>query len=190
MRIVTRIVPQIMQAPDAFAVVARCYLQASCLQNRMLLRARIVPPLYGSGVRFEPEPRWLSLIDRNGYPLGFEEFATGLDVHERGWGDCDDLAPLICAERQETCDCGHWFHEHRRAPRAAQVSLGPRHPFQTSAGHCTRCDCARFRGELADLFIVYKTRRCPRTGRVRPSAHAAVRRENGTVEDPSRYLGM
>lgn len=40
------------------------------------------PPLYGSGVRYADEP---------GAGSGLEDFADPWTVHQRGWGDCDDL---------------------------------------------------------------------------------------------------
>lgn len=45
------------------------------------LRARPLPPLYGSGIRYQLEPN-----------LGqFEDFKNPYETFEDGWGDCDDL---------------------------------------------------------------------------------------------------
>jgi hypothetical protein len=189
MRILTSIVP-CLQDPDAIAVVARCFLQANVLQNRMLIRARLVPPLYKSGVRYEPEPRWARLIDSRGRYLQFEDFATALDVLNRGWGDCDDLAPWICAERQETCGCGHMFTEHAPLPPRAARTGEPRSPFAVTRGPCTLCtNCREFHGEAANILVTYRVHLL-RNGHKRPGFHALCRRGDGTTEDPSRYLGL
>jgi hypothetical protein len=59
--------------------------------NRLYLRSHHAPSIYASGVRYRPEPE-------DGKP---EEFAAIPMVLERGWGDCDDLAPWRVAELQE-----------------------------------------------------------------------------------------
>ncbi|HWA70691.1 MAG TPA: hypothetical protein VG937_00080 [Polyangiaceae bacterium] len=69
-------------------------LDALVTVNRLYLRSHHVPPLYTSGVRYKQEPE-------DGKP---EEFASIAKVLERGWGDCDDLAPWRVAELQEAGD--------------------------------------------------------------------------------------
>lgn len=64
--------------------------------NRLLIRAAKrrgdpYPDLYESGVKFRAEP-WAGEL---------EEFATIEDVYRRGWGDCDDLVGIRCAQLQE-----------------------------------------------------------------------------------------
>jgi len=54
----------------------------------MKLHPAHFPPLYASGVRFQPEP-WAGKL---------EEFAHALKVLQRGWGDCDDLCAFRVAE--------------------------------------------------------------------------------------------
>jgi hypothetical protein len=58
-------------------------------------RGKPLPPLYTlirrGRVRFKPEP-WAGKV---------EEFADILTVFGRGWGDCDDLVGIRCAELQE-----------------------------------------------------------------------------------------
>lgn len=66
-------------------------LDAAVVINRLYLRSHHVPPLYESGVRYQLEPE-------DGRP---EEFALVPKILERGWGDCDDLAPWRVAELQE-----------------------------------------------------------------------------------------
>jgi hypothetical protein len=93
MRIVTNINPQLSD-PAQIATVARYFLRGVIQANRLLLRAGLVPTLYGSGVRYRPEP----------WGKGIEEFADALTVVRRGWGDCDDLSPWRVAELQEAGD--------------------------------------------------------------------------------------
>ena len=101
--------------------------------NRQYLRAYSVPGIYDSGVRYKPEP--------NGT---IEEFAAIPVVLERGWGDCDDLAPWRVAELRE-------------------------------------------QGEKAKIRIQWKALPPHIGGRL---FHIVVRRQDGSIEDPSALLGM
>jgi hypothetical protein len=62
-----------------------------------------VPLLYQSGVRYKEEParHAVLVMASNGFEGRVEEFASIQAVLERGWGDCDDLAPWRCAELRE-----------------------------------------------------------------------------------------
>lgn len=63
-------------------------LEALTTVNLLFLHTHHVPLLYSSGVRYQNEPKeWPN-----------ECFDTIPKVIERGWGDCDDLAPWRCAE--------------------------------------------------------------------------------------------
>lgn len=80
------------------AAVARKYLEASAIHNRVVMRcARLLgnplPSILdpASGVRYRPENN----------PPGVEEFASVRRVLERGWGDCDDFGPIRSAELSE-----------------------------------------------------------------------------------------
>lgn len=118
--------------PEALASVARGILHGVVLNNRLLIRARLVPRLYESGVRWRNEP-WRGT---------FEEFADAYTCLKRGWGDCEDMSAWIVAECHEA-------------------------------------------GETKADFKIY--------GRVvngKAAMHVQVRRGNGSIEDPSRYLGM
>jgi hypothetical protein len=75
-----------IKTPEHIARCARAYLYGTCLTNMHYAQRGLIPPLYGSGVRFQNEP-WAG--------KGVEEFADALTVIKRGWGDCDDL----CAYR-------------------------------------------------------------------------------------------
>lgn len=73
---------------------------------REYIRQHKVPPLYLSGVRYAEEP--VNILKLGSSPSErVEEFACIPAVIERGWGDCDDLAPWRCAELR--------FHERERA---------------------------------------------------------------------------
>jgi len=58
----------------------------SNLNARILTDRPDIPPLYGSGVRYAPEPQ------------GREDWDPADVVHDRGWGDCEDLAAWRAAE--------------------------------------------------------------------------------------------
>lgn len=66
--------------PAALAAVANALLPTAQRQ------ARELPPLYASGVRYKREPR------------GTERWLLPREVHERGHGDCEDLALWRAAE--------------------------------------------------------------------------------------------
>jgi hypothetical protein len=109
----------------------KAILDAQVRINQIYLSTHHVPPLYKAGVRYENEP-----------DNGIEEFACIEPVLKRGWGDCDDLAPWLCAE-------------------------------------------LRNQGENAKIRIQWK-----RQPSGRKLFHIVVRRGDGTIEDPSRILGM
>lgn len=109
----------------------KAILEAQVRVNQIYLRTHHVPPLYQSGVVYQEEP-----------DNGLEEFACVEPVLKRGWGDCDDLAPWLCAE-------------------------------------------LRNQGEKAKIRIQWK-----RQPNGRKLFHIVVRRADGTIEDPSRVLGM
>lgn len=67
-------------------------LEANVLVNQQYLRMHPQTPLlYQSGVRYQNEPAG----------QGYEDFALIPAILERGWGDCDDLAPYRVAELRE-----------------------------------------------------------------------------------------
>lgn len=117
-------------------------LESLVLVDQIFLRTHRVPLLYKSGVRYMEEPLNQAKLGQ-GEPQRVEEFAAIPAVLERGWGDCDDLAPWRCAE----------LREH---------------------------------GEPAKIRIQWK--RHPTTGQ--KLFHIIVRRADGSIEDPSRLLGM
>jgi hypothetical protein len=80
--------------------------------NQAFLRHYKIPPLYESGVRYRQEPlgvmTFKSVEDtpeakRFARQMSgrIEDFAGIPSTLHRKWGDCDDLAPWICAERRE-----------------------------------------------------------------------------------------
>jgi hypothetical protein len=72
-------------------IAIKAILDAQVKINQLYLRLHNVPPLYSSGVRYREEDP----------TQGYEEFALIPIMIERGWGDCDDLAPWRCAELRE-----------------------------------------------------------------------------------------
>ena len=85
-------------------IALKCILEALVEVNQHYLRLhKGVPLLYQSGVRYREESaRHAILIMRAaGFSGRVEEFASIPAVMERGWGDCDDLAPWLAAERRE-----------------------------------------------------------------------------------------
>lgn len=177
MRIVTNINPQLTDA-DQVATVARYFLRGVIMANRLLIRAGVLPKLYTSGVQYRPEP-WPSKCNRCGAANSprrsrcahcgstdlncVEEFADGLTVLRRGWGDCDDLAPWRAAELQEAGDT------------AADCKISWK----------VRCqNCA--------ARVLDRSKPCHQCGSRRRFRvfHVTTRRGDGRVEDPSQYLGM
>lgn len=112
------------------ALAIKPILEALVMVDQIFLRTHRVAHPYSGCLRYRPEP-----------DDGVEEFASAPVVYKRGWGDCDDLAPLLCA----------WY---------------------------------RNRGEKAKIRVQWK-----RTSKGK-LYHILVRREDGTIEDPSRILGM
>lgn len=164
MRIVVNVDAAAVGGPRAVATIARGFLRGVILQNRILIRRGLVPPIYGAFreglIHFQPEP-WAGK---------FEEFADALTCVERGWGDCDDLVAWRCAELQELegvaalpkiywrlrDEHGNPIEDERRWREAA-----------TTAYHAeVRIPCTCHRGR------------------------AAYRCERSSVEDVSAFLGM
>ncbi len=81
----------IWKKPRMLALAAKPILEATTLINQIYIKTHQVPPLYQSGVRYANEPaEW-----------NFEDFAIIPAILERGWGDCDDLAPWRVAELRQ-----------------------------------------------------------------------------------------
>jgi hypothetical protein len=89
--------PRIMQvvdstafpSPGAFAAFVKHELVGITAVNRLHVRARRVPLLYKSGVRFKVEPP------------GVETFVDAVTCYQARAGDCAHLATWRCAELQE-----------------------------------------------------------------------------------------
>lgn len=75
-------------------------LEALVLVDQMYLRVHRCPELYKSGVRYMEEPLNQATLG-SGEPQRVEEFAAIPAIIERGWDDCDGLAPWRCAELRE-----------------------------------------------------------------------------------------
>lgn len=81
----------LIKDPRVVALLARGALNVTIAANVVMMKdfgAAQFPPLYQSGVVFQPEP-WAGQ---------FEEFAHAIKVLARGWGDCDDLVCYRVAE--------------------------------------------------------------------------------------------
>lgn len=109
----------------------RPLLEALVTIDQLYLMTHHVPSIYQCGVVYREEPK----------SQPYEDFAPIPSILSRGWGDCDDLAPWLCAE-------------------------------------------CRMRGEKAKIRIQWKKLR---DGKM---YHIVVRHQNGSIEDPSRKLGM
>ena len=159
-------------APDrrTVAMFAIPLLRIVVASNRLEMRAarkrgKPYPPLYESGVVYCREP-WSGRI---------EEFADCGTVYERGWGDCDDLCAFRLAELLEAGErparpCSRHLVSHpkcRACVPGADIRIYwrgcDRHQAQPKNG------CAECRGK---------------------PMHVEVRRADGSIEDPSRFLGL
>lgn len=69
--------------------------------DQLYLRTHRCPPLYRAGVRYAEEPPNEAKLGHVGKTERVEEFAAIPAIIERGWGDCDDLAPWRVAELRE-----------------------------------------------------------------------------------------
>lgn len=72
----------------------RAALRGLVATNREYLRTGRFPRLYESGVYYKPERK----------RRGPEDWQTVAELHERGHGDCEDLAAARAAELQEAGD--------------------------------------------------------------------------------------
>lgn len=86
---ITLTLPDELTEPRIRVAVAMRFLEALVYLNRILIRKKMVGPIYSSRVVYRLEP------------VGVEEFADALFCTQRGWGDCDDLAAWRVAELQE-----------------------------------------------------------------------------------------
>ena len=75
-----------LRASRALGLAIKPVLEALVMVDLMYLRTHHTPFIYASGVRYQEEPRGEQ-----------EEFAAVPVILARGWGDCDDLAPWLCA---------------------------------------------------------------------------------------------
>lgn len=142
------------------ALVARELMRAVLLQNCFLL-SKGLPALYASNVVYRGEP----------WAPEYECFDNCRVVLARGWGDCDDLAPYRAADlrvfgdkRLGIAPCR--FAKSGRCSHGSFVASG--------SGEIMPC-CANVR--------IY----------CRPGSgvfHCETRLPDGSVEDPSRFLGM
>jgi len=83
------------------AIAIKPILETCVALNQIYLRTHNrVPPLYRSGVRYAEEPVNLARVG-HGATERVEEFALIPAIIERGWDDCDGLAPWRCAELRE-----------------------------------------------------------------------------------------
>ena len=86
-----------LRASRMMGLVLKPFLEALTMADQIFLKTHHVPPLYGSGVRYDNEPSdYTCTID--GVTERVEDFASVPKIIQRGWGDCDDLAPWRCAE--------------------------------------------------------------------------------------------
>jgi hypothetical protein len=126
----------------------------------LLMRGHDVPDLYSSGIRYEQEPPGQEF-----WGTVAENFKKLQAARKRGGKprhiDCEDLA-------------GHLAGQHRVAPA---VDMGVQNAL------------TRFGAESIIAGCLYPARAvCRRSGK--RVYHAVVEHPDGTIEDPSRALGM
>lgn len=116
--------------PDEYvAWFVKCAIEGFARGCLPMARVWRLPPLYQSGIRFQPEPN---------HGTGSEEFALPALTFERKWGDCDDLViyrlwELWCAGEPATCAV--IFIDNQEHVR---VRRGPQH---RPRGHTNICQC-------------------------------------------------
>lgn len=142
------------------ATIARGYLRGLILQNRILIRRRLVAPMYdlflAGKLVFRPEPEG----------QGFEEFADALTCMRRGWLDCDDAVPWRCAEIIE--------FEH--------VLALPKIYWRCRDGNGELIDPSRWQEAETTTYHAEVRRPC--------KCHRSHRCENAPVEDVAALVGM
>ena len=89
-------------------------LEALVMVNQLYLRLHDVARIYELGaagkVRYKEEP-----LD------GIEEFAAIPVILQRGWGDCDDLAPWRCAELRSLGEPAKIRIQWKRQPSGSKL---------------------------------------------------------------------
>jgi hypothetical protein len=142
---------------------AKAALERLIVHNANLIRARRVPPLYTSGVRY-----------RKPYTAehGGQEILDCVETLREGEGTCGDLSAWRAAELRVFGDARIGVSPCQRAK-----SGGCAHGFiRIAASGETICACPNVK--------IYWRPEC------RGVLHAEVRLPNGNAEDPSRFLGM
>lgn len=91
-------------------VAIKAILDAQVRVNQLYLQTHNAPLLYKSGVRYMNEP-----------DDGMEEFACIPIILERGWGDCDDLAPWRCAELRQAGEAAKIRIQWKRQPNGRKL---------------------------------------------------------------------
>lgn len=95
-------------------------LEALVTIDQMYLRTHHVPRLYESGVRYQEEPLTNQASLNSGAPQRVEEFAAIPAILEKGWGDCDNLAPWRVAELREAGEPAKIRVQWKRHPGTGQ----------------------------------------------------------------------
>ena len=147
---------------DQVAQAARACLEAAVLQNMMGFRARKLPRLYESGVRYRrPEAD----------AYGAQRILTAKQCLDERAGTCSDLCAWRAAELRvlgdarlgvEACKWGPDLRCHHGVARSESGQLIP------------LCPGIKLYWRRGDARIF----------------HCEVRLPNGSAEDPSRFLGM
>lgn len=182
MRVLANIDPKTYRSPALMAALLCVYLEGVIAQNRCLIRAGAVPPLFRSGVRFKPSP----------YAGAFEDFADAKTCFARGVVDCDQAIAIRIAEEREKQGAPFVVDDLLREwakpahlvtpPAMAMPKIYWKEPRVTLA------DFISLGGNLTahQVLAAY--------GRYQPpffrGYHAEMRLPDGSVEDTSRYIGM
>lgn len=129
LQISTVLGPEFQGDPLAFFV--KCAIDGFARGSVPMAHTWRLPPLYASGIRYQPEPN---------HGSGNEDFALPATTYQRRWGDCDDLViyriwELLCSGEQASCAVIYLANaNHVRVRRG---------PAQRPRTHRNDCQCER-----------------------------------------------
>ena len=106
-------------------MVIKPLLESLVTINQIYLSTHKVAPLYelarAGKVVYRNEPDDLNRLVTKGHNRKVEDFAAIPAVLERGWADCDDLAPWLCAELRMSGEKAGIRVQWRRLPSGSRL---------------------------------------------------------------------
>lgn len=145
------------------ARAARASLEALVDDNARVIRAKKVPPLYSSGVRYRKP------VEKNGR----QPILGALETFKSGRGSCPELSAWRAAELRVFGDARIGVEPCRKNPKSGGCHHGY---IRIAASGEVVCACPNVK--------LYWRPEC------RGVIHCEVRLPDGNAEDPSRFLGM